>query len=273
MPNQVNVDVVLTFDDGPHNVNPRTGDNYTERVLNILKDNSIHDGINSVFFVQSHALNEHGRYMRGMSSGGTTVLNDALRDGHFVEVHTGFKKHRAHNYDHVERLTSPTDDDGNVEQGGLAGDLDRAKDFIEGLSGSHTAQYVRPVGGTLGNSSQRRQVLSTYSNKGLKCILWDVDSRDTWGYSANQVRAQLRSEIQSQLGQNKRQLIVLFHDLNSRTNTNLESYIQTIDQAVRDYYLSSESHLEPSERTQFRVNWNITKQRIRQVLNSKATTR
>lgn len=272
MPNQVNVDIVLTFDDGPHNVNPRTGDNFTERVLNILKDNDTHDGINSVFFVQSHTLNENNRYMRGMSSGGTTVLNDALDDGHLVEVHTGFKKHKAHDWDHVERLTSPTDGNGNVEQGGLAGDLDRAKDFIAGLSGSHTAQYVRPVEGTLGNASQRQQVLSTYSNKGLKCILWDVDSRDSWGYSVSQVRAHLRREIQSQLRANERQMIVLFHDLNTKTNRNLGSYIATIDQAVRDYYLASESDLPESQRTQFRVNWDITKQEIRQVLNNKAVT-
>lgn len=47
MPQQ-NVEIILTFDDGPNNAG---SNNYTDSVMDILKRNPIQNGIKAAFFV------------------------------------------------------------------------------------------------------------------------------------------------------------------------------------------------------------------------------
>lgn len=58
-----NVEIVLTFDDGPHHAE---NNNRTRKVLDVLKNtNTITPGIRAVFFIQSDALDDNNNPMRG----------------------------------------------------------------------------------------------------------------------------------------------------------------------------------------------------------------
>lgn len=67
-----NVEVILTFDDGP---DTRSGSaNGTDRVLSALESNPTGHALNAVFFIQTHAKNNQNNYFRGMHSFNRTSL-------------------------------------------------------------------------------------------------------------------------------------------------------------------------------------------------------
>ena len=253
---QQKVEVILTFDDGPHHVDDN---NRTRRVKNKLNAHSAR----GVFFIQSHALastSPPDNYLRGKSPVGTKVLKEVLRDGHMVEIHTGYKKVGAHDYNHIKRLNQPTDD----PQGYLPGDLERCKKFINSLSDDiddldYVAQFVRPVEGR-----HNADVRARYVDAGLEMVMWNIDTQD-WksGRTPAQIRSQLQTEIPELIDGGTYQIVILFHELkwNTYGGNNLDSYITTIKNTINNH--------TDDNNTNYVADLNPSKDRIREILREK----
>jgi peptidoglycan/xylan/chitin deacetylase (PgdA/CDA1 family) len=215
------IEVILTFDDGPHVQPLNRGKNHTEQVVRGLKNNILQEEIKAVFFVQTHAPG------RGGTPTGMNVISVLAKEGHVVGIHTGSRVDHA---SHRQRVTArPYDADGNrvidAADGlnGLESDLIRAKAKIHGLTGS-VPLYVRP---TYGERNSR--VTDTYERQGLQMILWDIDSGDNLGSSSVDIVNQNIDEgMRRCVAAGKGQVVVLFHDINSRTTDNLEEYLGNI---------------------------------------------
>lgn len=216
-----NVEVILTFDDGPDS---RSGSaNGTERVLSALESNPTGHALNAVFFVQSHAKNNYGNYFRGMHSEGKRLVKKMTDAGHIVGVHTGMDAYRAH--------AEENDHPNRYDAGELANDLTRAKDFIL-RHAKQTARYVRPPFGNMDANVQRR-----YNEAALYRIMWDVESGDALsGSSKAKVKRNLTKRIKVLMDRGDTKLVILFHDTDPDTNTpgNLGEYITTITDAIED---------------------------------------
>jgi hypothetical protein len=116
------------------------------------------------------------------------------------------------------------------------------------------------------NGTVRRK----YSDADLKMTMWDVDSRDAiLGETPTTIRNNLRTGIQSKLEEGLTRLVILFHETSAHTRhtANLESFIDTIDDTIRDYVLQSESEEEEEDQTQFVPNWGLTTEEIREILH------
>ena len=212
------ISIILTFDDGP---DTRKGAaNGTQRILDTLQ----HRGISSVFFIQSHARSSNNNYFRGMQkSVGIPLVEQMHASGHIVAVHTGMDAQRAHGWEnrHTQREA----------KGALGKDLDRCIAYIEARTGD-CPLYVRPPFGVY-----NKDVRTRYASRNLHMILWDIDSRDTTsGYDKDDIQAHLRDEINRLLAQGKRELVILFHDLNTVTNNkgHLDAYINVMMKTVFD---------------------------------------
>lgn len=227
MSDSQNVDIILSFDDGPHHASGSA--NRTMRVLNTLENNPTAPGINAVFFIQTHDKDENNNYRRGMSTHGKATLLVALERGHLVQVHTGMDGQNAHDYTHIQRHNA----------GELVNDLNRAKEFIEGLDDGdgdpnthHEVEFVRPVGG-----SYNEDVINDYNTVDLKCTIWNVDPRD-WddNRTPDQIAQDIYDQVNNLVAGGHRLIVILLHDLEGNTypRANLEKYIDRADQAVKD---------------------------------------
>ena len=225
------VSIILTFDDGP---DTRKGNaNGTQRILNTLQ----HRDISAVFFIQSHARSSNNNYFRGMEKSVGIPLVEQMHDsGHIIAAHTGMDAKRAHGWEnrHTKREA----------KGALGKDLDRCITYIKARTGD-CPLYVRPPFGVYNKAVRER-----YASRDLRMILWDIDSRDTTrGYDKDDIKAHLQAEINKLLTQGKRELVILFHDLNSVTNTkgHLDEYIKVMMQAVFDNNLDPDLQLSKDE--------------------------
>ncbi len=92
--------VLLTFDDGPHQV--KGNDNRTIKVLNVLQAQAVALGhpLSVVFFVQTHSEDADGRPIRLNSPRGAEVAKQAVNAGHVLQIHSGSTKDHA---SHVAR--------------------------------------------------------------------------------------------------------------------------------------------------------------------------
>ena len=212
------VEVVLTFDDGPH-ATSNSSQNRTRKVMDALDSR----GIRGVFFIQSHAQDEDGNYYRGNTPTGRTLIQDMLADGYLVGIHTGMDGPGAHAYENNHNNRYPTD---------LYDDLVRAKDFINDQGG--TTEFVRPPFGIANDD-----VIDMYSDLALESVLWDVapqkdeDSGDD-ATTPEQVKANIREQIGRRLDEGKREIVVLFHDVHEIVAYHIASYITEIEQAITD---------------------------------------
>ena len=225
------VSIILTFDDGP---DTRRGTaNGTQRILDTLQ----HRGISAVFFIQSHARSNSNNYFRGMEKSVGIPLVEHMHDsGHIIATHTGMDAKRAHGWEnrHTKREA----------KGALGKDLDRCNAYIKARTGD-CPLYVRPPFGVYDKAVRER-----YASRNLRMILWDIDSRDTTrGYDKDDIQAHLQAEINRFLAQGKRELVILFHDLNSVTNTkgHLDAYLNVMMQAVFDNDLDPDLQLSKDE--------------------------
>lgn len=205
------VKVVLTFDDGPHLGSGSA--NRTQRVLSVLDD---HD-INALFFIQ---------YYRGKTDRGINIMNQAHNEGHLLGIHTGMDSDQAHHIDndHPSREDILKLDD----------DLRLARDYINARTGS-TPKYVRPP---FGNGHDDPDVQARYEEFDLNMIMWNVESRDAWANSTeDSINQRIRDQINFRLGQGKRSLVVLFHDIHPITSqpASLNRFIQTIKDTIDNY--------------------------------------
>jgi peptidoglycan/xylan/chitin deacetylase (PgdA/CDA1 family) len=221
------IEVVLSFDDGPHVKPLGRGTNYTEKVFRTLKDNLLLKDIKAVFFVQTHAPG------RGAAPTGQKLFSILAGEGHVIGIHTGSTADHA---SHCVRAVAPRyDANGNGVldyadgANGLESDMIRAKARILKLTG-RVPRYVRPTYG-----ERNRTVQAVYSRQQLKMVLWDVVSGDSRGSpSVDEVNDNIRKGMCRCIAQGKTQVVILFHDINSRTAANLEEYIATICISARD---------------------------------------
>ena len=253
------IKVILTFDDGPHHA--RGSGNRTRRVLATLATNSIHNGINAVFFIESDTLDSNDRWMRGKSTEGKKICDGMIDDGHLVQAHAGFKHRNSHLYDHIQRLTQPA---GDNFQDGLPGDLLRLKSLINGWSAGH-CEFVRPIKG-----NHNRAVRDVYSRNdiSLRMVMWDVDSKDSKiNGTLENVEDALDTQIPQKLQAGLTTLVILFHDLDKHTYPHLADHIARIDSVIRGFVLAEEQGED--EQTQFVPDWSLDAGDIRAELRAK----
>jgi peptidoglycan/xylan/chitin deacetylase (PgdA/CDA1 family) len=215
------IEIVLSFDDGPHAASPESGRNYTQTVFAALKDNVLQKDIKAVFFVQTHAPG------RGATPIGQDMISMLAEGGHVIGIHTGSKADHA---SHRARATAAAYDvnrnrvlDAADGANGLESDMIRAKARLKKLTGRECL-YVRPTYG-----ERNRTVIGAYRRQGLKMILWDIDSADNTGSpSVDGVNFNLYEGMRRCVNADLKQIVILFHDINSRTALNLEEYLGNI---------------------------------------------
>ena len=212
------VEVVLTFDDGPH-AGSNSSQNRTRKVMSALDSR----GIRGVFFIQTHAQDADENYYRGNTPVGRQIIRDMLADGYLVEIHTGMDGEGAHEYENNHDNRYPDD---------LYDDLVRAKDFINGQGG--TVEFVRPPFGIANND-----VINMYSDLALESVLWDVAPQKEEDSNADattpeEVKANIREQIGRRLDEGKRKVVVLLHDVHTLVAYHIASYITEIEQAITD---------------------------------------
>ncbi len=221
------IQIVLTFDDGPHTAGKDTK-NYTREIATVLKNRKIV----GAFFIQANAKD------RFREKVGKDVTKEVSELGHVIAIHTGSKEDHT---SHSVRVAKPAYDvDGDSKPDGLnalESDLISAKSEIQKVLGT-APRFVRAVG--LENLTDKMR--DTYNRVGLKHIGVNVDSKDNTKPDKKKhapapvVMQTLESGDWSVPNaiKNKRaqHLIVLFHDINGTTAASLGTYIDTIKQAV-----------------------------------------
>lgn len=259
---KTDVEIVLTFDDGPH-AHEVPSENKTRRILDFLKTNDIQNGIKAAFFVETHGG-------RGDSDTGAALIKRQAADGHVVGIHSK-EDHRKH--------TTRLEEAAIAGDEGLPGDLRDAKQRLNTLIGrGYVAKYVRAVGGEWTD-----EVEAVYTAANLRHIFWDVESRDNWREKKvkeevidgeivkkevwrrtepDDVDAYLVSGVVKAMNLRKRTLIVLFHDINKHTGkiVNLERYLRTIEGTINKFDDSC-----------YNAVWVTDTNRLKAILDSKAT--
>lgn len=220
------LEVVLTFDDGPHVEEWGRGRNHTEKVIKRLKDNLLQEDIKAVFFVQTHAPG------RGGTPVGREIIASIAEQGHIIGIHTGsFVDHAGHRK-RIAARSFDVNGNGAIDRAdganGLESDMIQAKARISGLTG-RIPVYVRPTYGERNDA-----VRAVYERQALKMILWDIDSGDNTGSPpVDTVNQNIHEGIERCVAAGKSELVILFHDINSRTAENLEEYLANVCIAAR----------------------------------------
>jgi peptidoglycan/xylan/chitin deacetylase (PgdA/CDA1 family) len=203
-----------------------SGRNHTQKVLQTLENNLLQKNIRAVFFVQTHAPG------RGETQMGQEIIALLAREGQVLGIHSGSSADHASHRARASALPYDADENGvlSLADGlnGLESDLIRARARIRKLAGSNPL-YVRP---TYGEKSRR--ATAVYRRQHLKMILWDIDSGDNTGSpSVDEVNRNIAEGVRRSIAAGKKQLVILFHDINYQTAANLEEYIATICLSAR----------------------------------------
>lgn len=209
----------LTFDDGPHSATLGKGGNRTENVLDVLKS----EGIKAAFFIQTEAEDREGNKMRGNTTVGKQLVKRMFNDGHDVGVHTGSV------VDHKLHTTS-------AKEGTLESELTSAKSFIKEQTGSDPT-YVRPPTG-----AYDKDVTAIYGKVGLKNLMWDIDGDQGKNLTIDVLKSRLDSGLQQAKNNNWKpwvqklssKIVVLYHDIQKGTSTNIKALIDYIRKVVKD---------------------------------------
>ena len=172
--------LLLTFDDGPH---PR----FTPQVLDILD----RYGVKAVFFLVGQNLGAW-RDDRVESLRNAGIVQDILRRGHAIGNHS-------HTHPFLPRL-----DELHVAQ-----EIDAAEELLAAATGGRRerAPLFRPPYG-----ARNALVLADVAERGLRSVLWNIDSRD-W---ADPVPRSIAQRVLQEAEREGRG-IVLFHDVHLRT--------------------------------------------------------
>ncbi|HTF06436.1 MAG TPA: polysaccharide deacetylase family protein, partial [Bacteroidia bacterium] len=203
---------VLTFDDGPHVAALGAGKNYTENVLNTLKEKGVKGG----FFVQT------GLKHRGNSPIGKQLVKRMHTDGHIVGIHTGGTV-----VDHENHIT--TNKKGNLEK-----EMTDAKTYIKEQTGEET-KYVRPTGGDYGDAESK-----VYDKLKLTNLLWDIDG-DTGGSTLDHLKSNMLAGIKNMIAAKWKgettsapKIVVLYHDIREGTSKYIGAMIDYIKTKVKE---------------------------------------
>ncbi len=172
--------LLLTFDDGPHPL-------HTPRVLDILK----RYGIKAVFF-------QVGQNLGTLGADGTPALREPslvrrmLDEGHVIANHT---------YTHA---LLP-----HLDEVRLSDEIDRTEALLVAAAGDrpgHGALFRPPYG------ARNDLVLAEVTARGLRSVLWNIDSRD-W---ADPIPRSIVTRVVEEALHEGRG-IVLLHDIHPRT--------------------------------------------------------
>ena len=171
--------VLLTFDDGPH---PQ----YTVEILQILA----HYGLHAIFFQIGQNLGPAGG-ARAEVTRNAAVVAEILRDGHAIANHS---------YTHpvLPKLANVQIDDEIDSTQGL---------LVAAAPGSAHVPLFRPPYG-----ARNDLVLTEIAARGLRSVLWNIDSRD-WADPIPQSIAQRVIDEAAREGRG----IILFHDIHGRS--------------------------------------------------------
>ena len=216
--------VLLTFDDGP-DPNPRET-SVTHRILDVVSGQMV-----VAFFVQTNVS------YRMANANGRGAVKRAFDEKHVIAIHTGgFEDHRCHK----ARVAEPADRDMPGTTNGLDSDMARAKAAIFGL----TKEMPKFVRATFGITSD--ECMEVYKKHNLLHIHWNVDSKDNTGVrltkptNKRKTRQRTKEEVIKQLKENtrnevnagKKELIFLFHNINTITRDAIKAYIEAIKTQV-----------------------------------------
>lgn len=182
--------VLLTFDDGPHVL-------HTPRILDILA----HYRIKAVFF-------QVGQNIGALGADGVTIrepqiIERILSEGHAVANHT-------HTHPLLPRL----------DELKLTDEIDRTEALLSAATHGHAgrASLFRPPYG-----ARNDLVLAEVTARGLRSVLWNIDSRD-WADPVSQSVARRVIEESAREGRG----IVLFHDIHARAAEALPTVIEEL---------------------------------------------
>ncbi len=169
--------VLLTFDDGPH---PK----FTAEILQILA----HYNIRAVFFQVGQNLGVI-RGGRAEPSRNANIVAESLRNGHAIGNHT---------YTHplLPKLAAAAIDD----------EIDTTQTLLEAVAPAHAPLFRPPYG------ARNDLVLAEVADRGLRSVLWNIDSRD-WADPIPQSIAQRVVDEAEREGRG----IILFHDIHGRS--------------------------------------------------------
>lgn len=205
-------------------------------------------GIRGTFFIQSHAKDRNNAYFRGNTEVGRGIIRDMHADGHIIGSHTGMDGKDAHakKNNHPKRL----------EAGELYNDCVRCQNLIENETGAYgEVEFVRAPYGEVNAG-----VIGKYSDLALQHVRWDIDPEYKAGGSLSKIKENIASQMDTYLGGNeKQQMVVLFHDIQSVVAYNLIEIIDKIGEVARaegdtpDFHLSKEE-LKSTLRAQSREN-------------------
>jgi peptidoglycan/xylan/chitin deacetylase (PgdA/CDA1 family) len=217
------IKIVLTFDDGP-------AAGLTDKVLAALNaPGEGLDPIKAAFFVQTHSP------IRMATDRGRGLVKQAFEADHVIGIHTGSTIDHACHKKRVILLPDVLPPELGKPKNGLESDMIRAKVAITKLTAA-TPKYVRATYGYT-----NADCMAVYGRTLLKHIHWDVDSGDSekGSKTPEKINAKLEKAIVEKIRNGRRDLIILFHDVQSVTVDNLEEFIQTIRIAAENAELIS----------------------------------
>ena len=185
--------LLLTFDDGPHAL-------YTPRILDILA----HYRIKAVFFQIGQNIGALGAAgAAGATIREPQIMERILAEGHAVANHT-------HTHPLLPRL----------DELKLTDEIDRTEALLSAATRGHAgrASLFRPPYG-----ARNDLVLAEVTARGLRSVLWNIDSRD-WAdpVSHSVARRVIEESIREGRG------IVLFHDIHARAAEALPTVIEEL---------------------------------------------
>jgi peptidoglycan/xylan/chitin deacetylase (PgdA/CDA1 family) len=208
---------LLTFDDGP---SAALTNNPTERIVNVLADNTIQPGMKAVFFVQTRWPGAGGSVV------GRRLLQRMTAEGHVLGIHSGTER------GHINHRTmSPVE---------LHESLDKGKADIH-ESSNKVAGLVRPTFWAFDQST-----LETYDRAGVSMLLTDLRARDgvyAWYQVDPEDGGRLHRDFRHYLQRlaNGRvsvvdgvaPVVVTFHDTNTFTAEQFSTYLETLVHVAR----------------------------------------
>jgi peptidoglycan/xylan/chitin deacetylase (PgdA/CDA1 family) len=199
----------LTFDDGPHAAALGGGKNLTENVLDTLKSRSIR----AAFFVQT------GVAYRMANKVGRALVARMHAEGHKIGIHTGGAA------DHELHTRAEA-------AGRLESELTAGKSAVEKVTGERPG-LVRPPTGKFDKA-----VEATYAKVGLTNLMWDIDGDQGKDLSRDELTKRIEAGVAKVSAAGWKSttpsstLVVLLHDIQRGTATNLGAIIDKIKASV-----------------------------------------
>lgn len=131
-----------------------------------------------------------------------------------------------------------------IQHGELYNDIVRCQNLIENETKAYgEVEFIRaPFGDT------NDGVIGKYSDLALQHVRWDIDPERGAGGSLTNLKENITNQMGSYLGGGeKKQMVVLFHDVQSVIAYNLTSLIDEIDRVARAEGYTPDFHLSKEE--------------------------